>query len=301
MKTIAILVFLIASTVCVNAEIITHSHCVNHYKNNTENMHTHDVDFSNDAEAAEHRAKHTVGHPHTWEFDGFCPKGTERNKQKRKPLNPTPPNGDDGNPTENPIEKEADETGTAERDTYTRTDTPIVSTTPRQVDTPITNVLRITRVSFAEVRGRGRVRTYATLTLEITAVAPETAHNGLIIVVNDTSYRTSQNFFGEALMGKDDMRRVTLMAKPANAAVFLKVQSPKNSRSLPVTQREWRVIENFDITNFTLAIQDSSGTRDRITHADIDTGGNRRGYTAGAPSLRKPRLTTMWASLKQRK
>ena len=82
-----ILVMLLAISNISVAAIITHSHCPNHTRNNSDNMHTHDTSDP------DHNAKHVSGHPHTWEFDEFCPEGYERDTRKKSrglPTKPTP-------------------------------------------------------------------------------------------------------------------------------------------------------------------------------------------------------------------
>ena len=78
-----ILVMLLAISNISVATIITHSHCPNHTRNNSDNMHTHDTSDP------DHNAKHVSGHPHTWEFDEFCPEGYERDTSKKSRGFPT--------------------------------------------------------------------------------------------------------------------------------------------------------------------------------------------------------------------
>ena len=78
-----ILVMLLAISNISVAAIITHSHCPNHTRNNSDNMHTHDTSDP------DHNAKHVSGHPHTWEYDEFCPDGYERDTRKKSHGFPT--------------------------------------------------------------------------------------------------------------------------------------------------------------------------------------------------------------------
>ena len=76
-----IIVILFALSNISTAAIITHSHCPNHSRNNSDNMHTHDTSDP------DHNAKHVSGHPHTWEYDEFCPDGYERDTHRLPPKN----------------------------------------------------------------------------------------------------------------------------------------------------------------------------------------------------------------------
>ena len=95
------------------------------------------------------------------------------------------------------------------------------------------------------------------------------------------------------------MRTVELVAHRRNNAVSMKVISPKNRAWINNDRAGWKTIEHFDERLFAISISDASETRDSVTHANIDSDGNRIGYTAGAPSLLKPKITTMWATLKR--
>ena len=162
--------------------------------------------------------------------------------------------------------------------------------------TTLENILRITYLSFEEVSGRGRIRTYKVLTLQLTAYAPNTTHNGLVIVVNGQHYPTPYQFFGQTLLSTNDRRTVSLKAYPRNDAVYLKTNGNSAWHN-----GDWQAIDTFDIQSFTVSIRDSGATTDRdiVRHTDIDADGNRIGSVGGAPSLSKPKLVTVWAALKR--
>ena len=104
--------------------------------------------------------------------------------------------------------------------------TPDAVSTPRStrvVIAPVvlpTNVLKITYLSFAEVWGRSRIDSNMVLALQLTAYTPDTQHNLLIIVVNGHGYPTPYHFFGDTPLNANEMREVSIAARPKNSAVL---------------------------------------------------------------------------------
>ena len=161
------------------------------------------------------------------------------------------------------------------------------------------SLLRITYLSYVD----------DILTLQITAFTPA-PHNYLVIRVNGQDFHTPALFFGHLQFAEGDMREVSLTAHVNGKSVILtrmpyvQIISGKaymQAERLTGHAYGWLSIAEFDITDFTVQLRNyaSETERDSVTHADFDDDGNRIGTVAGAPSLRKPKLTTMWATLKK--
>ena len=171
------------------------------------------------------------------------------------------------------------------------------STKAVAVPTP-TNVLKITRVSHDEVVGRGGIRSNMVLTVELTASAPDTQHNLLVITVNGHNFATPIDFFGTALLNTDDRRTVELHEHLNNNAVYMKVLDPRNGVWLPNNRAGWETIRHFDETRFTINVSDTSGIRDSVTHTHFDPDGNRIEIAPAAPSIVRKKYG-VWAALKR--
>ena len=222
-------------------------------------------------------------------YNDWIRDGNLKPTEKEMPDNPVipPPCTDCG--TRGGGQASGDGTDT-EDGAFAATDTEILT------DATLKNILRITYLSYEEVSGRGRIRTYKVLTLQLTAYAPNTTHNGLVIVVNGQHYPTPYQFFGQTLLSTNDRRTVSLKAYPRNDAVFLKTNGNSAWH-----RGDWQAIDTFDIEGFTVSIRDSGATTDRdiVRQTDIDADGNRIGSVGGAPSHAKPKLVTVWAALKR--
>ena len=185
--------------------------------------------------------------------------------------------------------------------------TPVVNITPgpgnastKAVAAPApTNVLKITRVSHDEVVGRGGLRSNMVLTVELTASAPDTQHNLLVITVNGHNFGTPIDFFGTALLNTDDRRTVELQERLNNNAVYMKVLDPRNFAWLSNNRAGWETIRHFDETRFTISVSDTSGIRDSVTQMHFDTNGNRIEIAPAAPSIVRKKYG-VWAALKRR-
>ena len=164
---------------------------------------------------------------------------------------------------------------------------------------PPTNVLKITRVSHDEVVGRGGIRSNMVLTVELTAYAPDTQHNLLVITVNGHNFRTPIDFFGTVLLNTNDRRTVELHERVTNNAVYMKVLDPRNDAWLSNNRAGWETIERFDKTSFTISISDTIGIRDSVTQMHFDTNGNRIEIAPAAPSSVRKKYG-VWAALKRR-
>ena len=162
-----------------------------------------------------------------------------------------------------------------------------------------TNVLKITRVSHDEVVGRGGIRSNMVLTVELTAYAPDTQHNLLVITVNGHNFGTPIDFFGTALLNTDDRRTVELQEHLNNNAVYMKVLDPKNGVWLSNNRAGWETIKHFDETRFTISVSDTSRIRDSVTQMHFDTNGNRIEIAPAAPSIVRKKYG-VWAALKRR-
>ena len=149
------------------------------------------------------------------------------------------------------------------------------------------------------------------LTLRFKAVENQTRHNYLVIRVNGQDWTTPALFFGRYYLLADAMREVSLTAHPNGKSVLTLTRMPYvqiiSGKAYMQAERTaghaygWLSIAEFDMSDFTVSLLNygSKTERDSVTHADIDADGNRIGTVAGAPSLRKPKLTTMWATLKK--
>ena len=174
------------------------------------------------------------------------------------------------------------------------------NTSTKAVATPApTNGLKITRVSHDEVVGRGGIRSNVVLTVELTAYAPDTQHNLLVITVNGHNFGTPINFFGTALLNTDDRRTVELQERLNNNAVYMKILDPRNFAWLSNNRAGWETIKHFDETRFTISVSDTSGIRDSVTQMHFDTNGNRIEIAPAAPSIVRKKYG-VWAALKRR-
>ena len=162
-----------------------------------------------------------------------------------------------------------------------------------------TNVLKITRVSHDEVVGGGGLRSNMVLTVELTAAAPDTQHNLVVITVNGHNFGTPIDFFGTALLNTDDRRTVELQERLNNNAVYMKVLDPRNFAWLSNNRAGWETIRHFDETRFTISVSDTSGIRDSVTQMHFDTNGNRIEIAPAAPSIVRKKYG-VWAALKRR-
>ena len=173
-----------------------------------------------------------------------------------------------------------------------------VESTPDVVYIP-RSMLRITYLSYVK----------PTLTLQITAPTSATL-NYLVIRVDGQNWTTPALFFGRNQLGAGDMREVSLTAYPNGKGVVLTrmlyVDIVNGKAYKRAEKTAWRAygglaIAEFDITDFTVQLRNyaSETDRDSVTENDFDADGNRIGTVASAPSQRKPKLTTMWATLKR--
>ena len=202
-----IFVFVFAISNISVAKIITHSHCPNHTRNNSDNMHTHDTSDP------DHNAKHVSGHPHTWEFDEFCPKGTERGKKKKRDGDTSPPKG--GEPRspggdESPGGDDSpggNDNGGGGAAVFsggddTDTSTPVVSQRRGEVPKP----LRITSVRIAD----------GVLSVAFEAIHENSTHNYLYIVIDGYYFHTPAMFFGYVRFSLGETREVAFTPKTFN-------------------------------------------------------------------------------------
>ena len=182
--------------------------------------------------------------------------------EKEKPDNPViPPPCTDCDTPRQTEDDESSGDGTDTEDADDETPSPTTDNVldiEMLADATLENILRITYLSYEEVRGRGRIRTYKVLTLQLTAYTPNTTHNGLVIVVNGQHYPTPYQFFGDTLLSTNDRRTVSLKAYPRNDAVFLKTNGNSAWHS-----GGWQAIDTFDIESFTVSIRDRGATTDR--------------------------------------
>ena len=294
-----ILVMLLAISNISVAAIITHSHCPNHTRNNSDNMHTHDTSDP------DHNAKHVSGHPHTWEFDEFCPEGYERDTSKKSggfPTKTTPTDVEtdttDDTTRQQGFASQGGGGGVSKRQTAptdTRKQFPWsgpIFTGP--------DILRITHLSYQD----------NTLTLQLAAESERVRHNYLNIRINDSrSFQTPALFFGNYEFSKGNTREISFILHENGRSIILK-RSPyvqmiqgkayRYKAETTVYPYGWQTINDFDINRFEVALRSIGQTTDRdsITQADIDSDGNRIGSVRGAPSIKRTLIGT-WASLKK--
>ena len=182
--------------------------------------------------------------------------------------------------------------------TQTPTLSPDAVSTPRSTQPDIapvvllTNVLRISYLSFDNV----------SVEIGLTAYAPETQINQLVVNVKRHDFLTPDGFFGVEKLGVNEMRTVILKRRRRTTKRWVDMicVAPEN------TVKEYHSSGYTRIANIrdriTVSIRDSGSDviRDSVTQADFDADGNRIGTVAGAPSLQRPKLVTMWATLKRR-
>ena len=160
--------------------------------------------------------------------------------------------------------------------------------------------LRITHLSYDD----------GVLTLQLTAYSPSTAHNHLVIRVNEQDFITPTLFFGRFELTTDEIRQVSFAPHTNGRSVILtrsEYSRLVNGKAHTVSARTqgvvygWDSITDFDIENFVVRLRNyaSETDRDIVRHTDIDADGNRIGSVGGAPSLSKPKLVTVWAALKR--
>ena len=148
------------------------------------------------------------------------------------------------------------------------------------------------------------------LTLQLTAYSPSTVHNHLVIRVNEQDFITPALFFGRFELTTDEIRQVSFAPHTNGRSVILtrsEYSRLVNGKAHTVSARTqgvaygWDSITDFDIENFVVRLRNyaSETDRDIVRHADIDADGNRIGSVGGAPSLSKPKLVTVWATLKR--
>ena len=154
------------------------------------------------------------------------------------------------------------------------------------------------------------VLTAPVLTLRFKAIVDQTRVNYLVIRVDGQDWTTPSLFFGRYHLLSDATREVSLSAHANGKSViltrmpYIQIVSGKAYMQAERTAGHaygWLSIAEFDITDFTVQLRNyaSETERDSVTQASFDADGNRIGTVAGAPSLRKPKLTTMWAMLKK--
>ena len=160
--------------------------------------------------------------------------------------------------------------------------------------------LRITYLSYDD----------GVLTLQLTAYSPSTAHNHLVIRVNEQDFITPTLFFGRFELTTNEMRQVSFAPHTNGRSVILtrsEYSRLVNGKAHTVSARThpvaygWDSITDFDIENFVVRLRNyaSETDRDIVRQTDIDADGNRIGSVGGAPSLSKPKLVTVWAALKR--
>ena len=148
------------------------------------------------------------------------------------------------------------------------------------------------------------------LTLQLTAYSPSTAHNHLVIRVNEQDFITPALFFGRFELTTDEIRQVSFAPHTNGRSVILtrsEYSRLANGKAHTVSARTqgvaygWDSITDFDIENFVVRLRNyaSETDRDIVRQADIGADGNRIGSVGGAPSHAKPKLVTVWAALKR--
>ena len=152
-----------------------------------------------------------------------------------------------------------------------------------------TNVLRISYLSFDDI----------SVKVGLTAYAPDTQINRLIISIKGYDFQTPDGFLGASVLGTGEMRTVIFNRRFRSSRRWVDMicVSPENT----VEVRGHEIIGTIR-NKIAVSIRDSGSDviRDSVTQADFDADGNRIGTVASAPTLRKPKLATMWAQLKKR-
>ena len=200
-----------------------------------------------------------------------------------------PPVQSNRKPARKPVDKPVDKPVES-----TVESTPVAVYTPRStrvVIAPVvlpTNVLRISYLSFDDI----------SVEVGLTAYAPDTQINQLIISIKGYDFQTPDGFFGASVLGTGEMRTVIFNRRFRSSRRWVDMicVSPENT-----VEVGGHAIIGTIRDRITVSIRDSGSDiiRDSITQADIDSDGNRVGTVASAPSQRKPKLTTMWATLKK--
>ena len=155
----------------------------------------------------------------------------------------------------------------------------------------LTNVLRISYLSFDNV----------SVEIGLTAYAPETQINEIVIHIKRFDFQTPDGFFGVEKLGVNEMRTVVLRRRMRSTRRWVDMICVSPENTVEVGGRGNQKIGRIE-DRLTVSIRDSGSDviRDSVTENDFDADGNRIGTVAGAPTLQKPKLVTMWAELKRK-